>query len=405
MIAKKDWMLTTKDIYLRSDFDSKDDIKDLGGMYDGEKKRWFIPRGVNPLDFRSYWAVLDCPFEEKDKVKRRGARFDKSIKKWVVPERFDYDHFTKYWPSELKKFLINDAFAIYSITTVSGQSTIYEAYNINTNERVAIKLFDDSEKNERVREAFNRELKTLTETIPEHDFILEILDWGQHEASGNYFIVTPHYPFDLSDFTGKNKKEIIQMVLEKDYDFDPENEDDRIQLEEAILKHSKGGNWLYYKDRLFLPMLDALCLAYDHKVIHRDIKPANIFVEFDIESNHFDFVLGDFGISKARDKLVRTKNTVIDIRSEPYGPVRTKEEKKFQETWDGYGWAAIVVSLVTEKSIYTDEDLMDIVANDFGDLVPKAIYAIILKCLLEKPSDRPKNVKKIREILEKYDAW
>ena len=113
MITKKDWMLTTKDIYLRSDFNSKDDIKDLGGMYDGEKKRWFIPRGVNPLDFRSYWAVLDCPFEEKDKVKRRGARFDKSIKKWVVPERFDYDHFAKYWPSELKKFLINDAFAIY----------------------------------------------------------------------------------------------------------------------------------------------------------------------------------------------------------------------------------------------------------------------------------------------------
>ena len=41
MVVKKDWMLTTKDIYLRSDFESKDDIKDLGGMYDIEKKRWF----------------------------------------------------------------------------------------------------------------------------------------------------------------------------------------------------------------------------------------------------------------------------------------------------------------------------------------------------------------------------
>ena len=146
-------------------------------------------------------------------------------------------------------------------------------------------------------------------------------------------------------------------------------------------------------------MLDALCLAYDHKVIHRDIKPANIFVEFDIESNHFDFVLGDFGISKARDKIVGNKNTVVDLRSEPYGPVRTKEEKKYQDTWDGYGWAAIVVSLVTEKEIYTDEDLMDKLCNDFGDLVPKTIYAIILKCLLENPSDRPKNVKKIRELI------
>ena len=395
----KDWMLTSKDIYIHSDFESKDHIKELGGMFDGEKKRWFIPRGVSPLDFRDYWSVLECPFEEKEKVKRRGARFDKSIKKWFVPDRFDYDHFAKYWPSELKKFLFNDTFAINSITTKSGQSTVFKAFNIHTDEIVAIKLYDDSEKNEKVKEGFNRELKILTENIPEHEFIVEILDWGQHEPSGNYFIVTPHYPFDLDDFIGKNKKEIIQMVLDKDYDFDPDSEEERIQVEEAILEQSKGGNWLYYKDRLFLPMLDALCLAYDHKVIHRDIKPANIFVEFDIESNHFDFVLGDFGISKARDMIAGNKNTVVDIRSEPYGPIRTKEEKKFQDTWDGYGWAAIVVSLVTEKEINTDEDLMDILCNDFGDLVPKVIYGIILKCLLEKPSDRHKNVKKIRQLI------
>ena len=42
---------------------------------------------------------------------------------------------------------------------------------------------------------------------------------------------------------------------------------------------------------------------------------------------------------------------------------------------------------------------MDILCNDFGDFVPKTIYAIILKCLLENPSDRPKNVKKIRELI------
>ena len=31
-------MLTAKDIYIRSDFKSKDCIKDLGGMYDGERR-------------------------------------------------------------------------------------------------------------------------------------------------------------------------------------------------------------------------------------------------------------------------------------------------------------------------------------------------------------------------------
>ena len=49
----------------------------------------------------------------------------------------------------------------------------------------------------------------------------------------NYFIVTPHYPFDLSDLLEKIKRNHPNGIG-KDYDFDPENEDDRIQLEEAI---------------------------------------------------------------------------------------------------------------------------------------------------------------------------
>ena len=122
MIVKKDWMLSAKDIYIRSDFKSKDCIKDLGGMYDGEKKRWFIPRGTNPIEFRRYWSQLDCPFEEREKVKRRGARFDKSIKKWIVPERFDYDKFAKYWPLELKKFLVNACHSRYNHSKWSSYS-------------------------------------------------------------------------------------------------------------------------------------------------------------------------------------------------------------------------------------------------------------------------------------------
>ena len=157
------------------------------------------------------------------------------------------------------------------------------------------------------------------------------------------------------------------------------------------------------QNRLFLPILDALCHAYDHKVLHRDIKPANIFVEFDFENEHFDFVLGDFGISKARGMIAGSKNTVVDIRSEPYGPIRTKKEKEYQETWDGYGWAAIVVELVTEKEIFNDEDLFYLLSNDFAELVPPAIYVIALKCLSENPSERPKNVKELRKLILKND--
>ena len=88
--------------------------------------------------------------------------------------------------------------------------------------------------------------------------------------------------------------------------------------------------------------------------------------------------------------IAGSKNTVVDIRS---SHTDKNQKEEYQETWDGYGWAAIVVELVTEKEIFNDEDLFYLLSNDFAELVPPAIYEIALKCLSENPSERQKMLK------------
>ena len=395
------WQLTTKDIYLRNDFDLKDEIKELGGMYDATKKRWFIPRGFNPLAFREMWSVLDCPYENRDEVKKRGARFDTSLRKWIITKAFAYDKFSEYWPIELKKFLFNERYAVERLMAESGQSDVFKAVDVENDQRVAVKLFKKSAKDETEREAVHRELSVLTETIPAHRAILSIIDWGQHVASGDYFIVTPYYPFDLNDYIGKNSKDIAEMLQEYEIGFDPDDETDQWFIESKVLETVKAGKWLGYKDDIFIPILEALCVAYESKILHRDVKPANIFLDYDVERGGYNIVLADFGLSKVRDTITGDKKTVVDMRSEPYGPDRTKHEKKFQETWDGYGWAAIVVDIVSEKSFESDEELIEFLYSGFSELVPAQIFKIILKCLSENPEERPENVKVLREVVLK----
>ena len=47
------WMNTEKPIYLRNDYDNKDNMSENGAKFDAEKKRWYIPPGKNPINFRN----------------------------------------------------------------------------------------------------------------------------------------------------------------------------------------------------------------------------------------------------------------------------------------------------------------------------------------------------------------
>ena len=104
-------------IYLNCPFDDKDECKSLGGKWDGDEKKWYITDEMDSQPFAQWLetpvatlekvankqpssqgekAYLNCPFEDKDECKALGGRWDSDAKKWYVPADLDRSPFKKW---------------------------------------------------------------------------------------------------------------------------------------------------------------------------------------------------------------------------------------------------------------------------------------------------------------------
>lgn len=428
-----DWMKTENPIYFRSDYENKDLMSENGAKYDTDKRRWYIPIGKNPLEFRNdslfsveiptkmhqfydFWSVLNVPYDERLKVKKKGARFDNALKKWYVPSSratgkfIDFDDFTEYWPTDLQKFIFNDDFIARSIIAESGQSVVLGGFSLKSGEKIAIKLFRNSntryEKNiNELQEAYNRELKHLRSTLENCDNTLSVLDFGFHKPSSCNFIVTPWIPLTLDTIMFKNLVEQAEIfaraILREDDLAGDEYDEIEIEILNGLKKEYENNSpWDLIKEDIEA-IVNSLVAVYKIGIIHRDIKPDNIFIDIDQETKDITWLLGDFGSSKMIESIASRHNiTTVDIRTEPWGPARSPEEKRHQETWDAFSCAAIVVAGVTRQYPYTDEDLRELLEGKCKQLLDKDIYKVIHSALDEEPSKRPKNIIEFKKLLK-----
>ena len=404
------WKLCDKDIWLKVDFDTKDKVKEKGAQYDGDKKRWFIPRGSNPLNFRDYWRVLECPFDQKETVKRMGAKWDPSLKKWFVPANLDFDDFARFWPKDLQKFIFDDRFVAYEEIT-SGQSTVFKSWDQKNSGWFAVKLYPSISDDKNKSTAFNRELKHLMNVLEGIPSVLPIESWNRHDSSSGNFYVTEWVELGtLSEYIGNPN--YVELMVQRQYHGELEEE----TFEEIVseIRSSISGDPFVDSIMDIKGVLESLVQTYSKGVIHRDIKPDNIYLklnpelldlseeEIDQHENPLHFVLGDFGSSKLlEDSLSGETKTTVNLRSEPWGPERSKLEKQYQETWDVYSWAVLVIALVVDKKFKTDEDLQLAKDGDFKSLVPDNFFSIIEKCLHDDPSERYQNVLELAEAVRK----
>lgn len=410
-----EWMNSTQRVWLASDYEAREDLKELNAEYSTQRKRWFIPGGVNLLNFRDYWRILDVPFEHKDVVKSMGAKFDPALRCWVVPKHREYGAFTEYWHPEFKKFLFNDRFVTLEKMEEGGQSTVFLGYDISNEELedVVIKLFPGaaSDLNDE-RTAYDRELTTYLERINEHPGFLKYVDWGKHEASEGLFIVTKKERHTLEDLYQLNVEETVSLVIDiliEEVDIDESDIDvySKNIADEAYKEIKDHGLWGIYQEDM-MGILDSLCFAFENGVLHRDLKPSNIFVRWELlfnESDEFEdfneqYLIGDFGTATFTDKIRSPgTRTVGSYHTEPWTPNPAGEDKKFEATKDCYGWAALVVGIVTRTNPVSYSGLDTLVNGEFKELAPSNIFEIIKSCLNTDPSKRPGNVIKLREML------
>ena len=103
-------------IYLNCPYDDKDECKSLGGRWDGDVRKWYITDEMASEPFAQWMdgsepsasagkpqseeegerTYLNCPFDDKEECKTLGGRWDGDVKKWYVPAGKDISAFTKW---------------------------------------------------------------------------------------------------------------------------------------------------------------------------------------------------------------------------------------------------------------------------------------------------------------------
>ena len=110
-------MKKTERFYLDCPYNEKDECKSQGAYWDADRKKWYVPEGVEVNDFKKWWPgensrvqgqnteddgerfYLTVNFGEKDLAKVQGARWDSEERKWYVPSNLNKNDFEKWWPS------------------------------------------------------------------------------------------------------------------------------------------------------------------------------------------------------------------------------------------------------------------------------------------------------------------
>ena len=108
--------MTEERIYLNCPFDEKDECKSLGGKWDSDEKKWYITDDMDREPFAQWFEILDavlednesgavtstektylnCTFDDKDECKALGGKWDGDEKKWYVPAGQDTSPFKKW---------------------------------------------------------------------------------------------------------------------------------------------------------------------------------------------------------------------------------------------------------------------------------------------------------------------
>ncbi|GKV88784.1 serine/threonine-protein kinase [Pectobacterium carotovorum] len=258
---------------------------------------------------------------------------------------------------EAKRILADGRYVTRGTPINGGWASIYKATDTDTGNTVAVKILNTGKMvDEIIYESFHREVTALADL--QHQNIVQILDSGCDEDSGDYFIV-------------------IEWV-----------ENNLLQY----CENHKFSSWDDFFNIIGRPILDALSFAHSHSTAHRDIKPTNILI-----SNEGKIKVCDFGISKIRNFLMPGV-TLAQYASLPFAPPEM-DDGSYSYSRDVFGFAVLTIYLMTGSNPSTYEEVMSGLEKLSID---ESIKRVLRSCLIiDEPDLRPQNAVMLQAALEK----
>jgi len=276
--------------------------------------------------------------------------------------------------------VVGGTYEVIRLLGVGGMGQVYEARNVWTQRRVALKVLPVGEvADETARRRFEREARLSARLTHRH--VVRILDMGT-DVNGSLFMV----------------HELVQG-----------------ETLEACLRR-QGALGLRTALRIFVPIMEALSLAHDHGIVHRDVKPSNILLARKAE-DYIVPMLTDFGLAISVHDMNESRITLAGslVGTPKYmSPELVQARSEVDARTDIWSVGVSLYEVVTGRLPFQGrsplELMLDILRQPVAPpstLVPQlppAFDAAILRALARRPADRFASMREFREALKVIDT-
>jgi serine/threonine protein kinase len=268
------------------------------------------------------------------------------------------------------KTALADRYAIERELGAGGMATVYLAHDLKHDRQVALKVLRQELTAALGAERFHREIQIAAKL--QHPNILPLLDSG--EAGGFLYYVMPF-------IEGQSLRERLAR-------------EGALPLSDTV--------------RILRDVVDALTEAHAHGVVHRDIKPENIMVR----GRHA--LVTDFGVAKAVSEATgrQTLTTAgVALGTPAYmAPEQASADPHLDHRVDIYAVGAVAYELLTGRPVFmgtTPQMVLSAHVTEapqpitrYREAVPRALEALVMRCLAKQPADRWQSAEELLPQLE-----
>ena len=317
-----------------------------------------LERGANdyvtkPLDFPVVLARINAQLRTRQETPRPDAT--------VLPSNMRAEPGT----------VLDGRYRVESVLGEGAFAIVFEATQLSTGQRVAVKVLHASRADDREsvdRRRFEREMRIIGKL--QHPNVVRLVDFGVLDARVR--IDSAGWSADGTE-TGTPAAGLARpRLMSRSLPYLVMEHLDGETLQQLLKREGALSSEIAVD--MILPVLSAVAAAHEAGVLHRDLKPPNIFVVRGLGGQREPKVL-DFGIAKPLDEhaSVLTMNQTASVLGTPeyMAPEQLRETREPDARTDVYALGCILYELLAGERAFKARSYIELLQMvSTGQVVP-----------------------------------